>query len=209
MSPDLKNISPAEFVRGQITLPGDKSMSHRAVIFASIAKGFSKIRHLNTGADVLSTIACFQKLGVNFQLGRFTVSVDSPGLFNWKQPENGVLNCGNSGTTVRLLSGLLAGRNDLNFTMIGDDSLSRRPMDRITDPLQKMGAKIQSTENRLPLRISGSQLHGIQYDLPVASAQVKSCVLFAGLSAQGKTFVRESIRSRNHTENMMKMFNIP
>lgn len=209
MTSDHKIIQPADHVRGQITLPGDKSLSHRAVIFASVAKGHSKIKHLNNGADVLSTIACFQKLGVNFQLGKFTVSVDSPGIFNWQQPEDGVLNCGNSGTTVRLLAGLLAGRKNLDISFTGDESLSSRPMNRIIDPLVKMDAQIASAEGQLPLQLKGSDIHSIEYALPVASAQVKSCVLFAGLSAKGKTIVKESIKSRDHTENMMKMFNIP
>ena len=204
-----KTISSAEAVRGQITLPGDKSMSHRALMFAAIAKGSSTIKHLNIGADALSTIACLQKLGVNFQLGKFTVDVESPGIDGWTQPHDGILNCGNSGTTVRLLSGLLAGRQHLDVTMIGDDSLSVRPMGRVIKPLEKMGAEIYATDGHLPMRIKGKALDGIQYVLPIASAQVKSCVLFAGLSANGKTFVEEPIKSRDHTERMMKMFRIP
>lgn len=206
---EIKIISPVDSVRGQITLPGDKSMSHRALMFAAIAKGSSKIRHLNIGADALSTISCLQKLGVNFQLGKFTVDVDSPGIKDWSQPADGILNCGNSGTTVRLMSGLLAGREGLTVKMIGDDSLSARPMKRVIEPLRKMGANISARDNKLPMTIEGSPLDGIQYKLPVASAQVKSCVLFAGLSAQGKTFVEEPLKSRDHTENMMKMFRIP
>ncbi len=206
---NIKIIEPVDSVRGQITLPGDKSMSHRALMFAAIAKGVSKIKHLNIGADALSTIACLQKLGVNFQLGKFTVDVDSPGINGWTQPQNGVLNCGNSGTTVRLMSGLLAGRENLNITMTGDDSLSMRPMKRVIEPLEKMGADISSVDGHLPMKINGKLLNGIQYQLPVASAQVKSCVLFAGLSAQGKTFVEETVKSRDHTERMMKMFHIP
>lgn len=206
---NIKIISKADSVRGQITLPGDKSISHRALMFAAIAKGDSKIKHLNIGADALSTIACLQKLGVCFQLGKFTVDVHSPGIAGWTQPLDGVLNCGNSGTTVRLMSGLLAGRENLDVTLIGDDSLSQRPMNRIIDPLEKMGADILSTDGHLPMRIRGKQLDGIQYTLPVASAQVKSCVLFAGLSANGKTFVEENIKSRDHTERMMKIFKIP
>ena len=206
---NIKTINSVESVRGQITLPGDKSMSHRALMFAAIAKGVSKIKHLNIGADALSTIACLQKLGVDFQLGKFTVDVNSPGITAWTQPDNGLLNCGNSGTTVRLMSGLLAGREGLTVTMIGDESLSSRPMKRVIDPLEKMGANISSNEGKLPMTIVGSRLDGIHYKLPVASAQVKSCVLFAGLSATGKTFVEEPIKSRDHTENMMKMFRIP
>ncbi len=206
---NVKNISSVDSVRGQITLPGDKSISHRALMFAAIAKGRSKIKHLNIGADALSTIACLQKLGVNFQLGKFTVDVDSPGIAAWTQPLDGVLNCGNSGTTVRLMSGLLAGRENLDVTMIGDDSLSQRPMGRVITPLEKMGADISSTDGHLPMRIRGKVLDGIQYALPIASAQVKSCVLLAGLSAKGKTFVEENTKSRDHTERMMKIFKIP
>ncbi|MCD6337090.1 MAG: 3-phosphoshikimate 1-carboxyvinyltransferase [Candidatus Marinimicrobia bacterium] len=206
---NIKIIEPVGCVRGQITLPGDKSMSHRALMFAAIAKGVSKIRHLNIGADALSTIACLQKLGVNFQLGKFTVDVDSPGINAWTQPQDGILNCGNSGTTVRLMSGLLAGRENLNVIITGDDSLSIRPMKRVIEPLKKMGADICAEDGHLPMKINGKMLNGIQYLLPVASAQVKSCVLFAGLSAQGKTFVEETIKSRDHTERMMKMFHIP
>ncbi|MBN2781476.1 MAG: 3-phosphoshikimate 1-carboxyvinyltransferase [Candidatus Marinimicrobia bacterium] len=204
-----KTVSPVESIRGQITLPGDKSMSHRALMFAAIAKGCSKIKHLNIGADALSTIACLQKLGVTFQLGKFTVDVESPGIHGWKQPQDGILNCGNSGTTVRLLAGLLAGQEGLEFTMTGDASLSVRPMQRIIDPLTKMGADIHAQDGHLPLHVRGKKLTGIHYTLPVASAQVKSCVLFAGLSAQGKTYVEEPQLSRDHTENMMKMFRIP
>ncbi len=206
---NIKIIEPVDSVRGQITLPGDKSMSHRALMFAAISKGNSKIKHLNIGADALSTIACLQKLGVDFQLGKFTVDVESPGINGWKQPQDGILNCGNSGTTVRLMSGLLAGRESLKITMTGDDSLSSRPMKRVIDPLRKMGAEIIAEDNKLPMIINGKQLDGIQYTLPVASAQVKSCVLFAGLSAKGKTFVEEPVKSRDHTEKMMKMFRIP
>ncbi|MDD3094893.1 MAG: 3-phosphoshikimate 1-carboxyvinyltransferase [Candidatus Neomarinimicrobiota bacterium] len=204
-----KIIQPIESIRGQITLPGDKSMSHRALIFAAIARGNSKIRHLNIGADALSTIACLQKLGVTFQLGKFTVDVSSPGIFNWTTGSGTLLNCGNSGTTVRLLAGLLAGIPGIEVSLTGDASLSRRPMRRIIEPLQKMGAEIESKEGCLPIRIKGKVLKGIHYVLPVASAQVKSCILLAGLSAQGKTYVEEPIATRDHTENMMKLFHIP
>ena len=205
----VKTVYPVDAVRGQITLPGDKSLSHRALMFAAVAKGCSKIKHLNIGSDALSTIACLQKLGVHFQLGKFTVDVDSPGLYGWTQPLDGILNCGNSGTTVRLLSGLLAGREKITVTMVGDASLSARPMKRIIEPLEKMEADICSDSGHLPMTIHGKKLKGIHYTLPVASAQVKSCVLFAGLSAQGKTYVEEPLPTRDHTETMMKMFHIP
>ncbi|MDD3807616.1 MAG: 3-phosphoshikimate 1-carboxyvinyltransferase [Candidatus Marinimicrobia bacterium] len=201
-------INPAKYVRGKISLPGDKSISHRSLIFAAIAKGKSKIRSLNTGVDVLSTIACLQKVGVHFQLGRYTVNVNSPGLFDWHAEDKTMFNCGNSGTTIRLLSGLLAGQT-FSSILYGDESLSRRPMERIIEPLTQMNAIIKSTDNHLPLTIYPSKLKGIHYTLPVASAQVKSAILFAGLLADGKTHVTEPVPCRDHTERMMKMVGIP
>jgi len=201
-------IIPAERVRGKISLPGDKSISHRALIFAAIAKGKSKIRYLNKGVDVLSTIACLQKVGVHFQLGRYTVNVKSPGLHGWSGEDKTAFNCGNSGTTTRLLAGLLAGQS-FESVLYGDESLSRRPMGRIIEPLSKMNAVFDSTDGHLPLNIFPSKLKGIRYTLPVASAQVKSAILLAGLLAEGKTHVTEPVRCRDHTERMMKMLGIP
>ncbi|HAE87594.1 TPA: 3-phosphoshikimate 1-carboxyvinyltransferase [Candidatus Marinimicrobia bacterium] len=201
-------ITPAERVRGNISLPGDKSISHRALIFAAIARGKSKICHLNTGVDVLSTIACLQKVGVHFQLGRYTVNVKSPGLHGWSGEDRVALNCGNSGTTTRLLTGLLAGQS-FESVLYGDESLSRRPMGRIIEPLTQMNALFKSTEGHLPLTIFPSKLKGIRYTLPVASAQVKSAILLAGLLAEGKTHVTEPVQCRDHTERMMKMLGIP
>jgi 3-phosphoshikimate 1-carboxyvinyltransferase len=208
MSKDTIQITPIPRVRGKISLPGDKSISHRALIFAAIAKGKSKIRYLNTGVDVLSTIACLQKVGVNFQLGRYTVNVKSPGLHAWAAEDKTYFNCGNSGTTTRLLAGLLAGQS-FESVLYGDESLSRRPMDRIIDPLSRMNASFDSTDGHLPLTIHPSSLKGFRYTLPVASAQVKSAILLAGLLAGGKTHITEPVPCRDHTERMMKMLGIP
>ncbi len=208
MNNNTIQITPATRVRGKISLPGDKSISHRALIFAAIAKGKSKIRNLNTGVDVLSTVACLQKVGVNFQLGRYTVNVKSPGLHDWTAEKKTYFNCGNSGTTTRLLAGLLAGQS-FESVLYGDKSLSRRPMDRIIEPLRRMNASFESTDGHLPLTIHPSCLKGVRYTLPVASAQVKSAILLAGLLADGKTHVTEPVLCRDHTERMMKMLGIP
>ncbi|HDT12188.1 MAG TPA: 3-phosphoshikimate 1-carboxyvinyltransferase [Candidatus Marinimicrobia bacterium] len=208
MSNKTIEITPAQRVRGSISLPGDKSISHRALIFAAIARGKSKIRYLNTGVDVLSTVACLQKLGVNFQLGRYTVNIKSPGIHEWHAEDNTAFNCGNSGTTARLLAGLLAGQS---FTSIlyGDESLSKRPMKRVIDPLTLMNASFDSTNSCLPLTVHPARLKGLRYTLPVASAQVKSAILLAGLLADGKTHLTEPVPCRDHTERMMKMLGIP
>ncbi len=207
MNKKNKIVKPAKFVKGQITLPGDKSISHRTLLFAALAKGKSKIKFLNNGADVLSTIVCLQKFGIKFQLGRYSVEVDSPGFKKWNREIVGPINCGNSGTTTRLLAGLVAGQG-IDVKMIGDESLSARPMKRVIDPLRQMGADIKSDDGKLPMIFHGSKLEGIRYTLPVASAQVKSCLLFAGLFADGKTYITEKIQTRDHTENMMKIFGI-
>lgn len=202
-----KIVNPTKFVKGQITLPGDKSISHRTLLFAALAKGKSKIKFLNNGADVLSTIVCLQKLGIKFQLGRYSVEVDSPGFNKWNRKISGSINCGNSGTTTRLLAGLVAGQG-IDVKMIGDESLNARPMKRIIDPLREMGADIESNDGKLPMTFHVSKLKGIRYTLPIASAQVKSCLLFAGLFADRKTYITEKTPTRDHTENMMKMFGI-
>ncbi len=207
MSRKLKIVKSAKFVKGQITLPGDKSISHRTLLFASLAKGKSQIKFLNNGADVLSTIGCLQKFGIKFQLGRYSIEVDSSGFKKWDRENVGTINCGNSGTTSRLLAGLIAGQG-INVKMTGDESLSSRPMKRVINPLLEMGAEINSDDGKLPLIFGDKKLKGIRYTMPVASAQVKSCLLFAGLFADGKTYITENIKTRDHTENMMKMFGI-
>ncbi len=182
---------------GEITIPADKSVSHRAVMFSSIAKGSCIIKNFSSGADCHSTLNIFKQLGANIEFKEEkTLSIKSGGIL---KKSLSPLNAGNSGTTTRLISGILAGQN-FDSVIIGDESLSKRPMKRIIEPLTQMGAKIESTEGHAPLRIFGQKLHGIEYNSPLASAQVKSCILLAGLYADGVTTVTEPYVSRNHTE---------
>ncbi len=195
-----KKISKAEKgLRGEITIPADKSISHRAVMFSSLANGKSIIKNFSNGADPHSTLQIFKNLGVNFDFVNDELHVTSCGKLI---PINKTLDCGNSGTTMRLISGILAGQN-FDSILIGDESLSKRPMKRIIEPLSLMGAKIKSNENKSPLEIYGQNLTGIEYQTPIASAQVKSAILLAGLYANGKTKVTEPFLSRNHTELML------
>lgn len=193
-------------LKGEVTVPGDKSISHRSVMLGSIAKGTTEIRHFLQGADCLSSIACFQKMGVAIENHGETVLVRGNGLRGLKKPDS-ILNCGNSGTTIRLISGLLAAQN-FTVTLTGDQSIQKRPMKRIITPLAEMGAQIRSIPGNgcAPLEINGTPLHGIHYQSPVASAQVKSAVLLAGLYADGETKVTEPELSRNHTELMLSGF---
>lgn len=197
-------ITPARAIRGAITVPGDKSISHRALMLAAIAQGESRITGLATGADVLSTKSCLQQLGVVMESSSNALIVKGRGvsaLRASKQP----LDAGNSGTTMRLLSGILAAQ-PFTTTLIGDASLSRRPMRRVMAPLALMGAQITATpEGTAPLTIHGGGLRGITYEMPVASAQVKSCVLFAGLHAEGETIVIEPRATRDHSERMLRV----
>ena len=188
-------------LRGEIVIPADKSISHRAVMFSSLAKGKSTIKNFLYAADCRSTAGLFKNLGVDIEfINENTIKVDSKGvLYPYLPP----LDCGNSGTTMRLVSGILAGQQ-FNSTLIGDESLSKRPMKRIITPLSMMGAKIESNDGRAPLKIQGSSLHAIEYNSPIASAQVKSSILLAGLSADGVTTVIEPYKSRNHTEIMLQ-----
>lgn len=186
---------------GVIKIPADKSVSHRAIMFSSLAKGKSLIRNFSKGQDPNSTLKIFQQLGVNISFkASDIVEVDSSGSLN---PSSLPLCCDNSGTTMRLISGILAGQK-FNSVLTGDESLSKRPMKRIIEPLKAMGANIESDANHAPLKIYGSDLSGIKYSLPIASAQVKSCLLLAGLNADGITTVSEPYLSRNHTELMLK-----
>ncbi|MDR5658612.1 3-phosphoshikimate 1-carboxyvinyltransferase [Serpentinicella sp. ANB-PHB4] len=193
-------------VNGKISVPGDKSISHRAIMIGSISKGKSKIQNFLMGDDCLSTINCFRKMGITIDIKENIVEVNGRGHYGLKEPED-ILDAGNSGTTMRLMSGILSGQS---FTSVitGDASLRKRPMDRIAIPLRKMGAQIEGRQGgRLaPLIIKGVDLNGIKYISPVSSAQVKSAVLLAGLYAQGETTVYESIKSRDHTERMLKYF---
>lgn len=193
-------------LKGEITIPGDKSISHRSVMFGSIAKGTTQISHFLQGADCLSTISCFQKMGVQIENKDDTVIVHGSGLHGLKKPET-TLDCGNSGTTTRLISGLLAAQN-FDVTLTGDESIKKRPMKRIMEPLSMMGAHICSVDHNgcAPLFISRKKLHGIHYTSQVASAQIKSSILLAGLYAEGETKVTEPYVSRNHSEIMLKHF---
>mgnify|MGYP001108335213 FL=1 len=193
-------------LRGELTVPGDKSISHRSVMFGSIAQGTTEIHGYLQGADCLSTISCFQKMGISIENKGETVLVHGRGLHGLTRPDS-VLDCGNSGTTTRLISGILAGQ-DFVSELTGDASIQKRPMKRIMTPLSQMGADIISLNGNgcAPLKISGKKLHAIHYNSPVASAQVKSCVLLAGMYSDGITRVTEPVLSRNHTEIMLNYF---
>ncbi len=193
-------------LRGEVTIPGDKSISHRSVMFGSLAKGTTKITGFLQGADCLSTISCFRKMGISIENSGNTVLVHGNGLHGLSAPDQ-ILDCGNSGTTTRLISGILAAQ-DFDVTLTGDASIQKRPMKRIMEPLSQMGADIKSIHGNgcAPLAIHGQKLHGIHYQSPVASAQVKSSILLAGLYAEGETKVTEPSISRNHTELMLKEF---
>lgn len=191
---------------GELSVPGDKSISHRAVMLGAIAEGETTITGFLDGEDCLRTIEMFKQLGVSIERSGTNVVIKSPGMSNWISPTE-ELYAGNSGTTARLMLGILAGSN-ITATLTGDESLSGRPMDRVTVPLRKMGATIttESDKDLLPLKITGAKLKAIDYVNPVASAQVKSAILFAGLEAEGTTVVREETVSRNHTELMLTHF---
>lgn len=193
-------------LRGEITIPGDKSISHRSVMFGSIAHGTTEITNFLKGADCLSTISCFRKLGIEIEETRDRILVRGKGLSGLSAPSE-TLDTGNSGTTTRLISGILAGQN-FSSVLSGDASLNSRPMGRIITPLREMGASIASINDNgcAPLKIEPGKLHGIHYYSKVASAQVKSAILLAGLYAEGETQVTEPTLSRNHTELMLKGF---
>lgn len=196
----------ASRLRGEVTVPGDKSVSHRSVMFGSIAKGTTEIHNYLQGADCLSTIACFRKMGVEIENRGDVVLVHGNGMNGLKEPD-GILDCGNSGTTTRLISGILAPQN-FDVVLTGDESIQKRPMKRIMEPLAMMGADIQSINNNgcAPLKINGRPLSGIHYTSAIPSAQVKSAILLAGLYADGETSVTEPYVSRNHTELMLRYF---
>lgn len=197
----IKKVKSAKKLSGIITIPSDKSISHRAVMFSSIAHGNAVVSNFSNGADCHSTLELFRALGVDIQfINDNTLKINGGKL---TPSETGIYNCGNSGTTMRLVSGILAGQS-FDSTLIGDESLSKRPMKRVIEPLCQMGAEIQSNEGRAPLKIFGQKLSGIDYKSSIASAQVKSCILLAGLNATGKTTYSEIYPSRNHTEVMLK-----
>ena len=199
-------FSKVNSLKGEVTIPGDKSISHRAVMFGSLAEGTTEVTNFLQGADCLSTISCFRKLGIDIENTSERILIHGKGLHGLTASAN-TLDTGNSGTTTRLISGILAGQS---FTTVlnGDASIQTRPMNRIIAPLSMMGADITSLKENgcAPLRISGRHLHGITYQSPVASAQVKSCVLLAGLYADAPTSVMEPVLSRNHTELMLTGF---
>lgn len=201
-------LKKVEGLKGTISIPGDKSISHRAVMFGSLAKGTTHITNFLSGADCLATIDCFRAMGVRIEQDGTEVTVHGNGLHGLKKPEK-QLDVGNSGTTTRLISGILSGQ-DFEVTLSGDASLNKRPMGRIMKPLSMMGAEIESVngDGCAPLKITGKPLKAVRYESPVASAQVKSAVLLAGLYADGRTSVTEPALSRNHTELMLKSFGV-
>jgi len=200
-----QQISPATSVSGAIQLPGDKSISHRYAMLAGIAEGATKISNYSKGADCQSTLACMRALGAESETRDGILCIHGHGLDGLREP-SAALDAGNSGSTIRMLSGILAAQ-PFTSTIGGDESLSNRPMQRIMTPLAQMGARIEARDNRFPpLTIHGAKLHPLEYTLPVASAQVKSCVLLAGLFADGRTTVHEPVRTRDHTELALREF---
>jgi 3-phosphoshikimate 1-carboxyvinyltransferase len=200
-----KTISPGGSVSGVVELPGDKSISHRYAILAALAEGASEIRNFSPAADCASTLECCRRLGIAVDAKGEHVRIAGKGLDGLKASRR-TIDAENSGSTIRMLSGVLAGQR-FTSTITGDSSLRRRPMRRVVDPLRQMGADIRSTDgDRAPLEIRGGKLYGIDYTLPVPSAQVKSAILLAGLYADGLTIVRESVRTRDHTELALREF---
>ena len=197
-------VAPAVSVRGAVAVPGDKSISHRAVLIGSICEGETVVRGFGRSEDTMSTVNAMRALGVEIEDdGADTLRIQGAGLRGLRAPD-GPIDCGNAGTLVRLVAGILAGQEWQQFELTGDESLSSRPMGRIADPLAQMGAGVETTDGHLPLGIDARPLQGIDYELPVASAQVKSCVLLAGLYADGETVVREPVPTRDHTERMLR-----
>ncbi len=201
-------INPAKTIRGEITVPGDKSISHRAVMLAAISQGKSEISGFLQGEDCLSTIACFRKLGIEINNRNELIEVEGKGLYGLNEPST-ALDAGNSGTTMRLLSGILAGQ-PFTSRLIGDSSLQHRPMNRVATPLRLMGAEVSGVGEKCcaPLTICGGNLIAIDWQSTVASAQVKSAILLAGLYANGRTRVSEPVLSRDHTERMLRAFGV-
>ncbi len=199
-------VRPARNVRGSVSLPGDKSISHRYAMLAALADGPSKLENYSTGADCASTLGCLRSLGVKWERkvgADNAIEVEGSGL-SLTAPSR-ALDCGNSGSTIRMLSGIVAAQKFVS-EMAGDESLSRRPMERVITPLTAMGAQIASQNGRPPLRIAGTNLKGIDYKMPVASAQVKTCLLFAGLLSEGETRIEEPLRTRDHGEVALRAF---
>lgn len=196
-------VRPARNVRGSVQLPGDKSISHRYAMLSGLADGPSRLENYSTGADCASTLGCMRSLGVRWERKDNVIEVQGSGL-SLSAPTT-ALDCGNSGSTMRMLSGIVAAQ-PFTSEMIGDESLSRRPMERVIKPLTGMGAQISSREGKPPLKITGGKLKAIEYKMPVASAQVKSCLLFAGLFADGESRIEEPVRTRDHGEVALRAF---
>jgi 3-phosphoshikimate 1-carboxyvinyltransferase len=200
-----KRIAPASAISGSLSLPGDKSISHRYALIGGIAEGDTRIANYSTGADCHSTLGCVRALGIDVEGAGTEFTIHGKGLDGMRAPARD-LDAGNSGSTIRMLSGILAGQ-PFSSRIFGDESLSRRPMQRVMKPLGQMGARIDARDGQFPpLRIEGGRLRAIDYTLPVPSAQVKTCVLFAGLYAEGQTTVTEPVRSRDHTEIALREF---
>ncbi|MGO8719421.1 MAG: 3-phosphoshikimate 1-carboxyvinyltransferase [Acidobacteriaceae bacterium] len=197
-------VTPAGNVAGSLRLPGDKSISHRYAMLAGFAEGTSHLTNFSSGADPHSTLACMEQLGAQVDRGEHG-AVAIHGRAGRLQPPEAALDCGNSGSTMRMLAGLLAAQ-PFTCTLVGDNSLSRRPMERIRTPLTAMGARLDLTEGHAPVTIHGGALHGLDYQTPIASAQVKTCLLFAGLQASGTTHVHESVHTRDHGELALRAF---
>jgi len=201
-------VRPARNIRGSVELPGDKSISHRYALLAGIADGPSRLENYSTGADCASTLGCMRALGVTWERkteGQSVIEVQGRGLALATPAMR--LDCGNSGSTMRMLSGIVSGQH-FTSEMTGDESLSRRPMERVIKPLTQMGAQIESDQGKPPLRITGGSLQPIDYKIPVASAQVKSCVMFAGLFADGESRIEEPLRTRDHGEVALRAFGV-
>jgi 3-phosphoshikimate 1-carboxyvinyltransferase len=204
----VATIQGVQRVEGEITVPGDKSISHRAVMFSALAEGTTSIEGFLPGADCLSTISCFRKLGITVKQDGDCVQVEGKGWYGLTEPAD-ILDIGNSGTTIRLMMGILS-TQPFHSVLIGDESIARRPMKRVTGPLRQMGADIAGRQNGeyTPLSLRGGKLTGIEYHSPVSSAQIKSAVLLAGLQAEGTTTVYEPELSRDHTERMLRSFGV-
>jgi 3-phosphoshikimate 1-carboxyvinyltransferase len=205
MKKDSVIVKPARSIQGSVRVPGDKSVSHRYAMLAALAKGSTKLSNFSTAADCMSTLNCMRDLGASW--GRTSAGdIEIRGCGSVLQAPTNRLDCGNSGSTIRMLSGILAGQQ-FSSELFGDESLSRRPMERVITPLTKMGAHICAREGgRPPLRITGARLRAIEYTLPVASAQVKTAMLFAGLQAEGETKITEPVRTRDHSELALRAF---
>lgn len=200
-------IYPGRSLRGEIDLPGDKSISHRAAMLLALAKGEARIHNFSASADCASTLSCIGQLGVGISREGPDVIISGVGKNGLRKPSQ-ELDCGNSGTTMRLLAGILAGQN-FESVLTGDESLRKRPMKRIIEPLAMMGARVEASDGKAPVRISGRPLDSVSFTMKIASAQVKSCILLAGMFAEGKTSVVEKVLTRDHTERMLNYLGVP